>query len=187
MMGEVLIVASGHSATKVNDLAFKGKIVAVNNGWRAVRLWHYLIQARDFRGITPDKDDWQIIVKSYSKALEFNGGAEACGRSITLAASYWVLENLKPATIYYLGCDMNYTPDENGHTHFYGIGNDIKKGGIPDPDKMMNKYGPDNPDEYLKNIYMRFYNIATERGTKILNLSTDTDTRLPYPKGEYHE
>jgi hypothetical protein len=80
-----------------------------------------------------------------------------------------------------LGADMNYTPNENGDTHIYGVGFDIQKNSIPDPDRMIDRYGQDDPN-YLNNIYMRLARKAEERDCKVYNLSQNIETRLPYER-----
>ena len=62
----------------------------------------------------------------------------------------------------------------------YGIGYDIEKYGMSDPDRMVDKYSMGNPN-YLNDVYMRFYNICKDRNVEVYNLSTDSKTRLPYP------
>ena len=46
---------------------------------------------------------------------------------------------------------------------------------------MVKVYGKNDPD-YLKNIYMRFHDIAKDEGCAVYNFSTDENTRLPYTK-----
>jgi len=185
---KVLIVASGKSATLVNDYDYAGDgwtIVVVNNAWQVIKDWDYWIHTGDYKGAKPDKlEKWQreISHPDYNKVLDLFGGIGACGFSITLAASYYALHILNPEVIGYLGADMNYTPDEKGHTHFYGVGYDIARKGISDPDLMVRMRSEGNPT-YLYDIYMRFSDAAAERDCKLVNFSNEPDTRLPYPKG----
>lgn len=182
----VLMLGSGRSVEDYHKYANKNFIiVAVNNAWAVTEDYDYWIKAEDYYGRCPNEllPHQKAICKEYYNALNKNGGINKCGFSMMLAASYWVLEEIKPNNIYYLGADMNYTPDEKGHTHFYGKGYDILKRGMPDPDLMIEERGNNNPN-YLNDIYMRFYWIAEKQGTKCYNLSKDPDTRLPYPKIE---
>lgn len=187
-MSKILILCSGFSANQIkeNPELYKDyNIVAVNHGYMASDNWKYWVAPLDFSGVAPKKSrDDQLLVRKYNNELNKYGGIAQCGRSITLAASYWVLCNLKPTEIGYLGADMNYTPDDKGDTHIYGLGLDIKKNGIPDPVRMARQYKKteESDDEYIENIYMRFYNIATEQGVNVFNLSNDPDTKLPYPR-----
>lgn len=186
-MGQkVLLIASGHSATQVNEYEYKANgwtIVAINNGWQATDDWDWWIAPPDYKGtvpvsIKPPKQK----VPSYGKSLGKFGGQIACGYSITLNAGYWALDQLKPDVIGFLGADMDYTPDaETGHTHFYGVGFDIEANGIADPDRMVDMYAKGN-DNYLTEIYQRLSTIAGENGCKVYNLSQGGTTRLPYPR-----
>lgn len=183
----MLILASGLSANEINDYRYEENdwiIVAVNNGWLATDDWSYLIQSKDFKGNEPDPEDLredQFVTKDYSKVVRKFGGQDKVGWSITLTASYYALDLLEPDVIGFLGADMNYTPNEKGSTHIYGVGNDIKIRGIPDPDKMVQHWGKGDPN-FLKDTYMRFYDEAEKLNCKVYNLSTVEDTRLPYPK-----
>lgn len=184
----VLMIGSGHSALEYPK--YKSKkflVVAVNNAWQVTDDWTFWIRPGDYVGKTPTsiRNNQSIISGiDYNKVLNKFGGVQNCGFSIMLNASYWVLDTLKPSTIYYLGADMNYTP-KDGKTHFYGIGHDIKTYGESDPDRMIKVYKQRNPNpsnNYLNDIYMRFYKIAQEHKTVLFNLSSDPDSRLPYPK-----
>jgi hypothetical protein len=184
-MNEILIIGSGHSALEYEN--YKNKnfiIVTVNNSWKITNDWDYWVSAGDYKGDTPPiiKENQKIITgKEYNLAMSKYGHVNNCGFSIMLNTSYWVLENLKPNKIYYLGADMDYTPNKNGDTHFYGVGQDIQKYKKSDPDIMveLNSKGDKN---YLYNIYMRFYNIAKNKEIEVFNLSKNKNTRLPYPK-----
>jgi hypothetical protein len=96
-----------------------------------------------------------------------------------LCASYCCLTLVKPIAVGYLGADMNYEPDAGGNTHFYGLGFDIEKFGISDPDKMIKQHGKGDPN-YLKTIYERFSYVAKKENCNIYNFSNDPNTRLPY-------
>ena len=184
-MKKVLLVASGLSAKQVHDYPYSDNgwvIVSVNNGWQACDYWDFWLHSNDFNGDRPSEyKSFQREVKKYGPALKKFGGQQACGFSIALNAAYWALAELQPDVIGFLGADMNYTPTAEGHTSIYGVGNDIKKNGIPDPDRMVKVHGNSDPN-YLNDIYMRLLRQAEGVGCAIYNLSTDKDTRLPYPK-----
>jgi hypothetical protein len=187
-MSKVLMLASGPSAKQVHDYAWRENgwtIVSINNGWRVTDEWEYWVRPGDFTGPKPTEfKDWQKAVERYSVQLGKFGGQRECGYSITLNAGYWALSELNPTVMGFLGADMNYTPDKDGNTHFYGVGWDVQNnaGGLPDPDRMVKMYGKDNPN-YLHDIYMRLSDKAQEHnGCKVVNFSNVEDTRLPYPK-----
>lgn len=179
--GKVLMIGSGHSATEVDKHDYRGNgwvIVGVNHGWRATPKWQIVVHADECRDVPPAADN-RIVTKDYVENLSYFGGHAACGFSIMLNASYWVLRYLKPKAIGYLGADMMYEPDNEGKTHFYGVGIDIKESGISDPDRMVKSYGKGDPD-FLFRIYRRFEDVAEENGCKVFNLSSLSETRLPY-------
>jgi len=126
------------------------------------------------------------VVNNYDKTLKEYGGIKKCGYSITLAASYYALHNLKPSVIGYLGADMNYNPDKKGNTHIYGVGFDIQERGVPDPDKMVKDHGNGN-ENYLEDIYKRFEQYATTTGCVVRNFSSDNETRLPYTRSNPYD
>lgn len=185
-MNKVLILASGLSARKVHEYAYKEKgwiIVTVNHGWMVTPDWHYNVIPDDYEGqLANPTDDQMIIWPTECKVIQNKfGGKHACGLSITLTASYWALGKLNPYVIGFLGADMNYTPNEHGHTHIYGVGLDIKVHKMPDPDRMVKtaqKLGLEK--NYLEFIYKRFETKAEENNCKIYNFSDDPLTRLPY-------
>lgn len=187
-MKNVLIVGSGKSAHQIKEIDTNNLLtVAVNHGWMANNKWDLWIHSTDYRGQKPDgKVDVRKSTKDYPQSINKYGGHAKCGHSIMLCSSYYVLDNYSPSNIFYLGADMNYTPDSDGSTHIYGKGLDIIKNGISDPDRMVNYYGKGDPN-FLKNIYTRFLEIAKENKCNVWNLSHDLDTRLPYPRIDYNE
>jgi len=189
MTDKVLIIASGMSAKQVNDYQYSENgwtIVVVNNAWLATENWNHWVHSNDFRGKRPTLKNDQVECKQYSHILNNYGGHDKCGWSITLTGGYYALYTFKPSVIGFLGADMNYKPDENGHTHIYGVGYDIAKRGISDPDRMVQRFGK-NDDNYLENIYLRFSDVAKEDGCEVVNFSDDPDSRLPYKKASPDE
>lgn len=188
---KVLIVGSGHSAEKLKTMDTENvKVVTVNNAWAVSEKWDFNIHAPDHpRDKRPrDYPSEKKVFSSggtngYIQAVQRHGGLTKCGFSITLATAYWVLENLHPTDIAFIGCDMNYTPVD-GKTAFYGVGVDIKRRNEPDPDRMAKRYGPNDPQAYLRDIYQRFFDIAKSKGVNVWNASGEKDTRLPYPMKE---
>ena len=187
-MKNILVVGSGKSAHQIKELNLDDIVtVAVNHGWMANDHWDLWIKSVDFTGKSPNGNvNIKEKTTDYRSATKKYGGPNACGYSIMLCSSYYVLDNYKPSNIFYLGADMNYTPDSDGATHIYGKGIDIVKNGISDPDRMVNVHGKNDP-KYLENIYNRFKNIAHENDCEVWNLSKDADTRLPYPRIDYND
>jgi len=187
-MTKVLIVGSGFTANEVNDYDYKNNgwtIVAINNGWMAcANYFDYHMYPNDYtrdRKVVPNYLPHQKYFVYTQDDLRPYGGQAACGQSATLNIGYAVLRRLKPRVIGFLGCDMNYTPREDGATAIYGVGHDIATRGISDPDSMVKRFGKDDPN-YLHDIYTRFSNVAKEHNCDVYNFSSDENTRLPYPK-----
>lgn len=205
-LDSVIIVGSGKNSINIRDWEIdpdKTKVVVVNNAWNVTSKWNYFIVSPDYKKEIPalnflnemqmftrkgrlvyDENIKKTVIlpdRGYEAALYPFGGHEACGYAITLNAAYWTLMFLRPKKIAFIGCDMNYTPSEDGSTSFYGVGDDIKENGIPDPDRMVKVHLNDEKDG-LQKIYNRFREIAALNKIKVYNLSDDPDTRLPYPK-----
>lgn len=181
---KVLIVGSGFSALEYNDYPYvdKGWVVAtINNGWKATNDTHHLsVFSTEIKNFPkwPDK----ISTSDYLEVLAKYGGARECGYSSMIAISYYVLEVLSPKIIGYLGADMIYSKEGHGsNTCIYGIGEDIAKRGISDPDQLQKVYGYGDP-HYLTNLFKRFEDIALENDCLVYNLSSMEQTRLPYLK-----
>jgi hypothetical protein len=183
----ILIVASGPSAKQYQNFNYLENgytVICVNHGWMATGQhdWEVLMTSSDFYGELPQYSlkDHQKIRTDYDLALNKYGGHAECGLSIVLATSYWCLNEYEPSLIGYLGCDMNYTPDANGHTHIYGVGLDIiKYNGQSDPDRMAERKMKDDPN-YLENIYKRFEHHANLAKCQVYNFASIEKTRLPY-------
>lgn len=182
---KVLMLASGLSGAQVTEYPYKENgwyVIAINHGWMHYPdEWDYWIHSTDFKGdggTYPAGYESKPNTSQYSEVLRNFGGHTDCGFSITLASAYNALWYCKPKMIGFLGADMNYSPNENGDTHVYGVGIDIRKNGIPDPDRMVEEYG--NGPDYLKNLYLRFAEVALKQQCWVYNFSADPNTRLPY-------
>ncbi len=192
-MKKTLIIASGLSANEYHDYDYADNgwtIVAVNSAWQVCNDWTYWVHTNDYDGPRPtslNPEQVEIWAKhenpqyEYCRVLNKYGGQYQCGIGISINASYWVLDVLKPDILGYLGNDLTYTPNENGNTHFYGVGRDIKKNGIPDPVFAAKHFGKGNPN-YIWDLYCRFDTYAKQAGCKVVNLSTAKETRLPYER-----
>jgi hypothetical protein len=197
-MKKVLVIASGRSSNEFSDYPYQKNgwtIVVINNAWKICENFDYWIHPKDFCGQRPQKiNETQVVVNEsmYMSALSNHGGELECmgAGSIALAALYWSLDCLKPNIIGLLGCDMDYTPDQNGDTHFYGKGYDIQKKtrsrGTPDPlfqahrSKNRKSYPP---SEFITYLYSRFLcESKKSNDTRIINLSSSENTMLPYTR-----
>jgi len=189
----VLLLASGHSSKLYHNLDLSQfTVVAINNAHLlAEQNMRYWVSPNDYYG-TPYNGSAEIIkFKDYLPAMKAYGGHKACGYSITLCAAYWTLYFLKPDNIMFLGADMNYQTNEQGHTHFYGVGFDIRRG-RPDPIKMAAKWKREDQtnEEYIFEVYHRFEQISKNgfdglsdhRPANVYNLSDDPNTMLPYQR-----
>ena len=178
------MIGSGLSAKKFKKEDYKDWIiVTVNHGYLVTEDWDYACFSTNFRSKLPMTRGKQRTIQHEILTVlgrEF-GGLKRTGYSIMLASSYWVLDQIKPTLIAYLGADMNYTPDDKGNTHVYGLGYDIQSYKESDPDRMIREWGKGNPN-YLKEIYGKFEKIAKERGCNVCNMSDDPDTRLQYQR-----
>jgi hypothetical protein len=183
-MSKLLILGSGHSIKQFDDYDYVENgwtIVAINNAWKYTENWNYLIHSTDYKKVPKELKPDQQIVRKYADYLEPYGGHNNVGYSIMLCSSYYCLGMIKPTpyVIGYLGADMNYTPDEGGNTHFYGIGEDIQKRGMSDPDRMVLQHSRGD-ENFLENLYYRFSDFAKKEQCNVYNFSNDPDTRLPY-------
>jgi hypothetical protein len=186
-MVKVLMIGSGLSAEMVNDYRYKENdwiICTVNNAFRVTPQWKYAFFSKDYqKGKRPYPQEGKIIVDGEQIVFASSqwGGLLRTGLSVTIQSSYWVLKNLKPHVMGYLGSDMNYKKDKRGWTTFYGLGADIKFNGISDPDRMAQLHGGGNPN-YIHDVYKLLEENAAKQGCKLYNFSDDPKTRLPFPK-----
>lgn len=184
---KVLILGSGHSALEVTKYPYVDNgwtIVAVNNAWKATDDWSYLMLSTDFYGDRPNTScpphNKKTITNKYTDVLHHYGGHHKCGYSITCCTGYWCLWTLSPKVLAFLGCDLNYVPNDNGDTHFYGQGFDIKKHGVSDYERFLQQYRDDQFNNSAELIYARLQYYALKDRCKVYNLSSDPDTVLPF-------
>jgi hypothetical protein len=172
----VLIVGSAPDAVRVQswDLAGLNACVVVNNAWRLLEDWDYLIYPEDFPSerLPPSE---KLLGKKVVTAKEFVpeqnhfGGFVYAGGTMAFTAGYWALGALKPDVIAYLGCDMVYTKASEQATHFYGVG-------TPDPLRS------DITLQSLEAKSVRFMAIAQMNHCRIVNLSELPESRLLFPR-----
>ena len=199
---KVLIVGSGRSATKIKDWSLDGwSLVTINHAYQIRDDWEIAIYAGDFLAskrpkVNKEKGQWiassrdgpqldsEVITKEDKRS--YDNACKIYGKKATTMffnASYWVLHFMQPKVIGYIGCDMNYTPSSNGDTHFYGIGEDIQRRKIPDPDKMiktMYKNTPNAMETLMKELEMD----AEKQNAQLVNFSEE-ESRLPFPKKDW--
>lgn len=131
-----LLIGSGQDAFKARDLDLTfWKVGAIHNAWSIVpEHTEYFFKSGDFipaAGNIPTQAFLkQTRIVTYD---EYDGPAQrerfgrqryGIGATMLFNAAYWVLGNLNPDTIGFLGCSMHY-PAGQANT-FYG-------GGRPDP------------------------------------------------------
>ena len=167
-----LILGSGPKAPKARDWPKSDnfKIVAINNAWQVRPDWDYLVHAGDFpvsrRPSLLTAGQEVHTDTSYVPAQNRFGGFVYAGGTMAFTAGYWALDTLKPDILAYFGCDMTY----NGSaTHFYGEG-------TADPLRA------DVTLQSLEAKSVRLMALAQRQGCACINLSSDPDSRLLFPK-----
>lgn len=210
---KIILVGSGFSIkqTKKWDLSTH-IVVVINNAWRAVK-WDHFLCTHDyeteyhkdvgFPSVTEaDRGTKFWDQKTLNDAVLHHGSWNDLGRAATIAAGYCALRYYKDADltqIGLIGCDMIYTdPEESDNTAYYGVGVDIDKKKMSDPDRMIYTAKKDNhtvggklaksydDTALLQQYYKRLAEISEEKyGVNIVNYSTSELTRLPYPRAIY--
>jgi hypothetical protein len=198
---KVICLGSGPNMTKINDMDTSGlTIVAANNVWKGTDKWNYLLLAGDYpekekiikeRHRPPSKMVYtQRGEKSIREAylgmdgLPANSNGEVykktaikLGIPFYFTVVYWTLYYLKLTHIAFLGFDMDYTPQKDGATAFYGLGYDMQKRGIPDPFFQMREVYNNDPNFMIP----LFDGIEKRRGkTNLYNLSDNPNSTLPW-------
>lgn len=168
----VIILGSAPSASRAADWTLPDHytLVTINNAWRVRPDWTYLVHAGDFpevrRPDTVSPGQRVISYQSYVPAQNRYGGFVYAGGTMAFTAGYWVLDALRPKVMAYYACDMTYraTP-----THFYGQG----------------EADPLRDDVTLRSLEAkssRLMALAARQGCACVNLSTEPDTRLVFPR-----
>jgi hypothetical protein len=192
---KILVIVSGLSSRQVKDWEIKNHFVAtINNAWKIYPDFHFAFYAGDLPKedipVSEHRDRMFIsdLVGPYRNKFTFNICRHALqiGNVTSLVMTlYWMLwysesVGLDLESIGLIGCDLNYEPDENGFTHFYGIGRDILTTGIPDPFREKGKYD-------LIAQLININNIAKNRAIELINYSDDPKSLLPFRKGKFHD
>lgn len=195
---KVILLGSGKNMVKINDWDTSSidKIVGVNNVWKGTDKWNILIHAGDYpyKNLIPrsGKEVYSVDTeKSYrhsyiemtaaggNQKLPWHKARIHLGLPIYFTVTYWTLYYLKPTHIGFLGFDMNYTPDSDGATTFYGKGYDMQTRGVPDPLFQFRKFYRDLKDP-MGTLMDR---LDDRRGsTQLYNLSDDPESVLKWDK-----
>ena len=193
---KVILLGSGRNMTNINGWDTSGITVGgVNNTWKGTNKWDFMLHAGDYpfqNDIPKDRPRYTVRGdKNYKESyvemtaagghpkLDWQKARIYLGLPIYFTISYWALYYLKPTHIGYLGFDMNYVPDSDGSTTFYGKGYDMQTRGVPDPIFQFKRFYTDLKDP-MKTLLERLN--ARKEKTKLYNLSTDTNAVLPWQK-----
>jgi hypothetical protein len=173
----VVILGSAPSAThaaawsKPDDLT----LVAVNNAWRVRCDWDYHVHSGDFpanrRPETVAPGQEVVSYQSYVPAQNRYGGFVFAGGTMAFTAGYWALDALRPGVLAYFASDMTYS---GSPTHFYGDG---------EPDPLRD----DVTLRSLEAKSARLMALAARQGCTCINLSTEPDSRLVFPRAALDE
>ncbi len=173
----VIILGSGPSAAAAANWAKPSNLsfVAINNAWRVRPDWDYLVHAGDF----PDerkpsqKHPSQRVFsyQNYVPSQNRYGGFVYAGGTMAFTAGYWALDRLKPRVLAYFACDMVYSGTK---THFYGRG-------VADPLR------DDLTLRSLEAKSSRLMVMAAQQGCACVNLTTETNSRLVFPRADLDE
>lgn len=194
---KVLLIGSGKSALEIENADLSEHVVVViNNAWRLYPDFDYAIYASDMpeelRPVTKHEDQHLVTAwtgpKLYNRPMQPHEeyGYERCKlelrekgihipQTILLVSGFWCLWYLKPKLLGFIGCDLDYTPDENGHTHFYGVGRDIQLRRVPDPFRIYTQRN-------ITLALIRMQNYAKSIGAELVNYSSHPNTLLPFKR-----
>ena len=173
-MNVILIVGSAPDAVRINSLdrSLFNNCIAINNAWRLMQEWDYVIYPEDFP--TQRQPNNFHVKKKIINANEYVpiqnkfGGFVYAGGTMAFTAGYWALGALKPDVIAYLGCDMIYS-NKISNNHFYGKG-------TADPLR------DDITLQSLEAKSARLMAIAKFNNCSVVNLSEQDQSRLLFPR-----
>lgn len=192
---KVINVGSGKSMLSLNNWDTAGiTIVGVNNVWKGTNKWDHILYPHDYLEDIPINENQMKHSREYNWCIrtpmkEISNKPDSqvtkfLGPTMYFTAAYWTLYYLKPKFLGFIGFDMNYTPDNEGNTAFYGKGIDIQRRGIPDPFYQMRFFDGDPKD----NLNIFFERLDSNRGEcKLFNLSDDPNTLLPWEKISFED
>lgn len=178
---KVLIVGSAPDALRTADwdTSVFSHTVVINNAWRACPSWNCWIYPEDFPADRHPTSE-ALVGKRVVTAAEFVpvqnqfGGLVYAGGTMCFTAGYWALGALRPDLIAYIGCDMVYDPRPGHTTHFYGSGS-------ADPLRA------DVTLQSLEAKSRRLQAVASRQACAVVNLSTQTHSRLLLPRATLHD
>lgn len=171
----VIVLGSGPAAFAAASWPKDGahSIVAINNAWQVRADWDYHLHADDFpmerrpSEILPQQEVHGS--RSYVPSQNRYGGFVYAGGTMAFTAGYWALDRLKPRVLAYFACDMVYS---GAKTHFYGMG----------------AADPLRDDVTLRSLEAksaRLMVMAAQQGCACVNLSTEPDSRLVFPRADF--
>jgi hypothetical protein len=170
----VLIIGSAPDALNARlwDKALFSHVVAINNAWQVRPDWDYLLHPEDFPAahMPPSVTQQQTVItaEDYVPVQNDFGGFVYAGGTMAFTSAYWVLGQLRPKVIAFIGCDMVY-PSSGKPTHFYGTG----------------KADPLRSDVSLQSLEAksaRLQYLAGLQHCQCVNLSLAAESRLLFPR-----
>jgi len=177
----VLIFGSAPDVTEIRrwDLSFFTSCIAINNAWRVVPDWDYLIFPEDFPRdrypLLPTDSSQKLVTANEFVHHQNNfGGFVYAGGTMAFTAGYWALGELKPDIIAYVGCDMVYSDELGKSSHFYGRGH-------ADPLRS------DITLQSLEAKSNRLMALANKQNCAVLNLSSLPKSRLTFPRRAFSD
>ena len=165
-MKQVLLIGSGRCADRVRQWPaerFQGlEVCAINNAWTLPKKLNYHIFAGDWRPAAGRPQDLsaenRISFRQYDSPPQherFGKQGVGIGATMFFNAAYWVLGNLQPDRIFFIGCSMDY-PQGQANT-FYGTGT---------PDPLRFKHAR------LVDWFSQFEATARRQGCELINLGS---------------
>ena len=186
-----VLVGSGRSAVDVLHYDTRHTLLAViNNAYRLRNDWDIAFVPDNFTGIRPAPNRDQIVIShegplGYARACEsIVGSLGEAGMTMLFSSAYWLLWMARPlgiSSIGFLGCDLDYEPDDRGYTHFYGVGHDTMDGAKPDPVRMLEATFDDDYSTTLPRLLQQLSQHAHHAGVALVNHSDNPKSQLPFP------
>lgn len=168
----VLIVGSAPSAAEAVEWQRRAYcVIALNNAWRLGMKDALAMYPRDMTNLGELEkavpSERRLPWHTWIPAIAQFGDAKHRGDTMMLNAVYYALSAPGVREIGLVGCDMDYAQPQS---HFYGRG-------TADPLRLG--------DDHLAAALERVWRVARERGVELVNYSTHTRTRLPWPRRAY--
>lgn len=123
MSGPVLILGSAPVSQELSDRKLpRFQKVAINKSWRLRKDfdYHVFLKSLPEKDMPTGKSGMKGVDQTrFREALRAAGGLYVCSGSVAMIAGYWALPNLAPKVVCYYGCDLVFSPDAHGRTHYY--------------------------------------------------------------------